>query len=436
MMNSVLVQTRSILSRPDTLRAGHAPAHWKHELSREAHRLAMEARICGWLKAFAQAYPLLLDQPLFGNCLREITVAHAPASEAATRHSQVGPPFKQSTLFKSVDRKIFEGPRTSELRRKANSGASPVSGPAGQAELLQNADYGQAVLKLPAQVATSLLKRLAGTVMEMPDEKVKSSAHTSSLAFRKESSTAPLVEPSLAHKDWQRLVAYRAATAWLRDWPTAMLPGSHSPGSVTSVRALEGQSASPLLAQQWFTRFTGPRALPGILKRCAENAANSERATFEAPHARSDWQGDSSKSFSHRPEFAGPDTSMARRIFPTVTGKSFKSGNIEADSFEPDQQSVTSEFERAVPFEPKQLPTISEGEWRTSSNVAPPALAASLPPLLPSSPRAEASPIAAATARESARRDEAAAQAKDLNLLAAQMKRILEEEARRHGIDV
>jgi hypothetical protein len=44
--------------------------------------------------------------------------------------------------------------------------------------------------------------------------------------------------------------------------------------------------------------------------------------------------------------------------------------------------------------------------------------------------------VASAVARHGARRDEASAPENDLSQLAAQMKRILDEEARRHGIDV
>ena len=74
---------------------------------------------------------------------------------------------------------------------------------------------------------------------------------------------------------------------------------------------------------------------------------------------------------------------------------------------------------------------------RSSEHFAPPSLTPSLPQLLPAvGPGAGTSPIAADAARYSAWRDEVNAQEKDLSLLAAQVKRILDEEARRHGIDV
>jgi len=90
-------------------------------------------------------------------------------------------------------------------------------------------------------------------------------------------------------------------------------------------------------------------------------------------------------------------------------------------------------------FHPLTLPAaITEQlEWWSSPHFAPPSLTPSLPPLLPAvSPGSAFLPIAADEARRSARRGELNAEEKDLSLLAAQMKRILDEEARRHGIDV
>jgi len=68
-------------------------------------------------------------------------------------------------------------------------------------------------------------------------------------------------------------------------------------------------------------------------------------------------------------------------------------------------------------------------------HLAPPALATQLPPLVP--PRLVGMPataVASAKARQGAH-DEATAD-EDLEVLAAKIKRILDDDARRHGIDV
>ena len=78
-----------------------------------------------------------------------------------------------------------------------------------------------------------------------------------------------------------------------------------------------------------------------------------------------------------------------------------------------------------------------EREQGVSPNFAPTALTPALSPLLPpASAGAPVLPVAADTARRIAWRDEVAAHETDLSVLAAQVKRILDEEARRHGIDV
>jgi hypothetical protein len=85
-------------------------------------------------------------------------------------------------------------------------------------------------------------------------------------------------------------------------------------------------------------------------------------------------------------------------------------------------------------------PTVADmenmgGESESPFRIAPPAVATSLPPLV--SPQvADKPPSPAAILLGAARNEEAAATEDDLSALAAKIKRILDEEARRHGIDV
>lgn len=77
-----------------------------------------------------------------------------------------------------------------------------------------------------------------------------------------------------------------------------------------------------------------------------------------------------------------------------------------------------------------------EGKSPSSASIIPANIAPSLPPLL--SPRKagiQLLPVAAATARQGAR-EEAMIATDDLDVLAAKIKQILDEQARRHGIDV
>jgi hypothetical protein len=89
----------------------------------------------------------------------------------------------------------------------------------------------------------------------------------------------------------------------------------------------------------------------------------------------------------------------------------------------------------AASLSPEQ--ELGNQEAVSTFRIAPPTLAPSYPPLVP--PRivsAPPFPIASSVARQGAGKAEAAQATGDLNELATKIKRILDEEARRHGIDV
>lgn len=79
----------------------------------------------------------------------------------------------------------------------------------------------------------------------------------------------------------------------------------------------------------------------------------------------------------------------------------------------------------------------ADGKMPASSLIAPPRAALSLPDLLPPQRTEMPSlPVASASARLGAKLEAEAEMSDDLNILAAKVKRILDEQARRHGIDV
>ena len=82
-------------------------------------------------------------------------------------------------------------------------------------------------------------------------------------------------------------------------------------------------------------------------------------------------------------------------------------------------------------------PDAADDGWFTAPRFAPPQLAEVMPRLrpLPKPGSVSLSPIAASAAERSARR-EAEATPEDLDALARKLKQILDEESRRHGIDV
>jgi hypothetical protein len=79
----------------------------------------------------------------------------------------------------------------------------------------------------------------------------------------------------------------------------------------------------------------------------------------------------------------------------------------------------------------------ADGKLPAFSRIAPPKAALSLPDLLPPQMTEMPSlPVASASARPGAKLEAEAEMVDDLDILAAKVKRILDEEARRYGIDV
>ena len=91
-----------------------------------------------------------------------------------------------------------------------------------------------------------------------------------------------------------------------------------------------------------------------------------------------------------------------------------------------------------MPPAPADLAHLQPDDWPArwrDERIAPPATRPTLPPLLPSQTVGLPTPPVAATIARQGAWVEASAE-DDLDVLAAQIKRILDEEARRHGIDV
>jgi hypothetical protein len=243
-------------------------------------------------------------------------------------------------------------------------------------------------------------------------------------------------------------VARRAAKSFLRDWPAETL-------SLVSSREVEGLSpsagGSPLLQEQWITPVDGPAAPAEFLIDLARLTEATEvtgaAAEMKWPKTRSLTD---NTSGSPRSEDLGKAGSARRQTGARTDGtqQSFSHKHSEFLPAPDDASGIQDVDHWRKPAARRGIgsPATHGLEWiefrdadgsSAESNLAPATLSPSLPPLLPAaSPGSPALPMAAATSRYGAWRGEVDAPEKDLNLLAAQMKRILDEEARRHGIDV
>jgi hypothetical protein len=189
-------------------------------------------------------------------------------------------------------------------------------------------------------------------------------------------------------------------------------------------------STAEILEYQWLTPLDGPRVSPEILRRLVKPTNSNigddvvrANGPFNSLIVRSEVNSETAASAAGSWSDRDPQDFVSRKfegIFPERRGRQF-----------------IPELERDIPARSAESSITDFQARRSSSNFSPPSVTPSLPPLLPAvSPGSPTLPLASATSRYGAWRGEVDAPETDLSLLAAQMKRILDEEARRHGIDV
>jgi hypothetical protein len=216
---------------------------------------------------------------------------------------------------------------------------------------------------------------------------------------------------------WLSDLSERAARALRQNW-VDRLSGYNRADSPVSVEV-----TSP--AAPWATPLDGPPAPAGLLARLiGASAANAGGSGGETQRSSVTWPSQSPPASRQTGERSAPSQRWAR---PTdVPGADDDSTNREEQ------------------IELLSWPTVYTGPRGqiaapTADDVypfAPPTAASSLPPLF-SQQLAERPPfpVAAAIVRQDARQEGTAAE-EDLSALATRIKRILDEQARRHGIDV
>jgi len=468
MMNSVLAQFRSFSAWTELLTSGQAPKYWGRQLFQQTNWLAGVLRSGVWIEEFNQPSLLLLDQPLLGSSLEQLTaqgVVTSAIAEAQTpqlpRHFNHPSPASSSNKRKQNGRTARAAlpPDADSLaperrrRQGMNAGAEAGAVPPTIGRIAK-------ISLLPPRAGESLLRRLAGSAVDDVSNNLGSEANKESARValpapvRRTTSPAPFPRPSLPARhlpdwrEWQDLVAHRAAENFLRDWPAETL-------SLISSREVEGLSpsvgGSPLLQEQWITPIDGPAAPAEILI----DLARLTEVTGAAAAAEMKWPKTPSltdnASGSARSEHFGKAEPARRQAGERADGTKpgFRSSNHSEFLSAPGDAfgiQAVEQWREPVARTGHAAPATHGIDWTEfrdsdgsspESNLAPATLTPSLPPLLPAaSPGSPALPMAAAASRYSAWRGEVDAPEKDLNLLAAQMKRILDEEARRHGIDV
>lgn len=458
------------------LSGGRAPLCWQRELARAAARLDALRRSCAWVKALAEVRPELRDGPLFGNCL---TALAAEAAHLAQREPEVARP-PQAIANRPVESPARERQFASDADRPTRwPGVSPPTGwrtvPPRSPHLPDERRARQAIADLaglPQQASHRLLHRLIGA--EEPSRGVDPSnpSPTISLSRVKSHSSrdASQVKPRLdapspqpehfgrprsahgnegrqqakvgplsgghepaAHRAWRDDLIKRAGHALRRAGASRLSPSGRSLSPATRT-----EQGKPVLAQQWSARIAGPVAsgerLMQMVGRGSERHDVAARAAPENAHRemlamRGHPRGAARQTLSrsrhrelllalegdddqHVPDCAPEAGGLADRILPPI---------------------IDASGAMTLPVASR---TRGEGDPLSLTRIAPRAVKVMLPPFV--SPKVVGMPapsVAAASVLKGAQ-VEVDATEDDLSVLAAKIKRILDEEARRHGIDV
>jgi hypothetical protein len=456
-MNFGLAHSHCLVSYPHVLRGGKAPLYWKRELSRATERPQSIPRTCDWLTAFAEVCPCLLAEPLFGDCLTAVTASGAARFD---QYNELSQPAKRRTspTVASNSRKPAASERTAFSKRGRLS-PSVTSGVAGSLTS-QNALHFEKASQLPRQASPSLL-RLTGASDTLPATehlKIKTSTPP-----RGRPGSAPVNSaPTLTRLEWLNLVADRAAQRWVRNWafpekrkssapavarnpskksrsssPDARSQSLPAPAIASSAVVETDAAALPLLQGEWLLPIAGQQATSELLASLVRRASSpTERGT----PGRSQQENDRFFNAANAPNAAPRSQTSSPNPFAAEQHPFTNRPDISrplVKMFEKASPKPEAEPDPRFPAQLNSTINTEEREQQPSPNLAPTILTPSPPPLLP--PVSSGSPVvpaAADAARRIAWRDEVEAQEKDLSVLAAQVKRILDEEARRHGIDV
>lgn len=464
--------------------AGRAPICWRRGLTREVSQIGSLRRACAWVEPLTRISFTLNDEPLFGRSIahlveaviaksaddavrrpRGLGGAHAAPTRSAAgnragrsrRRSQTRP--RDSVVERQyVDQvRPLRGARpnappaqlrneTDRLQARNQSRTGDKSGRSSPDSYESDAERGQApknraakVAQLPQWASSELLESRANSQQHLqrrPGDQRMTAVAPTPRSFKASPQKTPGADQALTkHKtDRERLRADFTAVSQRTNDPGATAKESFAQRLVrrtaNAIRRLrppadEESQSSEWLVDQWRTPLAGT-AVPGDwLSRLAtaETSATRAKQSEGDPMHSSPLAAHHQASTLQRTE--ENSVTRAQRI-----AENSPSAREALEALAPDRRDGSIGDEREDDGD-----TANRG---SAERVAPPSLAASLPALFalttPQTAPAGVLPLASETARSGAR--EEARPPEDLDALAAKIKLILDEQARRHGIDV
>jgi hypothetical protein len=405
-----------------TLKAGQAPACWKKQVERSAQRNMRLHQFCAWAEKVAATRPRLQEKPIFGECLAELVLPGqrgeaGEAPPAKPTADDIAWPWKRNTASKTgaatgLHRRTEQA--TAKPSVRTMRGAGSVQPAAAHMAPLQKTIVQAATLK---KASRALLARLGGGT---------------SLADRQTASTARRTGVQ-AYRRRQPLPGQHTSLNWYGVAQTRIqqildLARDDRSTQATTGLALEqppGGGSSEMTS--WQIDLHGPAAAIDLLERLAGVASPEVLSPGDAARPGGSPRRPAAESLTRIP--ASPKDLPGRipggRLINDTAQAAVASPRVTASEFTPMNPPV------AAAIAP---PRVTGSEF---TPLAPPGATVSFPALSPPlKPYDPTLPAASATLQYGARREAVDAMPEDLDVLAAKIKRILDDEARRHGIDV
>ncbi len=452
---------------------------WKEEVSLDARQLSDLQHACSWIDSWLQAASLQLqNSPFLGRTLEELVNEGASSKDntmdiqsrekgkAARR--DFSPPFlgrrnngvnlppglPQRTSLTSpskgllaeeketeVRKDLLSGPSSTHLRLSRRQNEAPSGG--GSTRFPQLVDLvplpqtdaaaSGALLSLERRASSELLSLYAQSAASMEERIPLQHRWIGEISWSESRIMPELLKDQDARKIWLLDLAERARSA-LHRRNQDLLP---APGDA----ALSKKAEDRLLADQWSLSLDGPMASEGMLADMSGLSGghqvdfgimrqpDSGQEKFSPMEARGASSADEYGSGGTMPRSQSlpsiqPETGLQSRprSWPwlSVRSRSAALGRLKnSDSLldAGQKEDANSALEASTVIDPPGADRI-------------------LPALLPSQmEKGQTLPVATAAARFHARQELSEAD-DDLSMLQAKIKRILDEEARRHGIDV
>lgn len=417
------------------LAGGKGPAYWQQrQLAQSLVGLKAVQQICAWVNDWPVGYPRLHSGPFLGECLAGLTASMTDSSQSAVETTQPSQPLhgwpdrwrnlsnreSQPHSRAILSRNSFSSAQSARILPKPTRAKRSLQMP----EKLQYSARGAALTSPPSQLQPRIdplrLRQLAG-----PFDVGQSPKSSYGLRFPKASKKGAVKlsnQQRSVSRDWTYLFA-RQAQAVFNQAGLDLLRVSTSDSPDPPL--LQAASA---LAEQWAVPLAGPSASFELLASLA--GMSRRHGGISTSESGAESRSESASTFGR---YRVSGSKLLHDSFAIAQQDNQKSNPVAPQTNKNIQENFLTV---SSPETSAELPK-NTANPEVSTHISPPLTASPLPQLQPPQiARVPAPTIATATIRQEAEQEPITADTEDLSDLAAKIKRILDQEARRHGIDV